>query len=177
LQKSLQLRDRALILFLLDTGVRASELCDLTVADVDLATGTARVRGKGHLNAGAGKLRLVRLGKRTRHALWLYLADRAVLATADAPVFATRAGETWNRIHLRTHLHRLGLRADVARCYPHRFRHTFALNYLRNGGDIYTLQQQLGHSSLEMVRRYLALAQADAEAAHRRASPVDHWRL
>ncbi len=59
----------------------------------------------------------------------------------------------------------------------HRFRHTFTINYLSNGRDPYSLQMMLGHSTLEMVKTYLELSQADLEKNHRQASPVANWRL
>ncbi|MBN1888992.1 MAG: hypothetical protein JW850_13440 [Thermoflexales bacterium] len=56
-------------------------------------------------------------------------------------------------------------------------RDTFSINFLRNGGNVFTLQTILGHATMKMVKKYLALAQADVEAGHRQASPVANWRL
>jgi site-specific recombinase XerD len=169
----LRVRDRALLLFLLDTGVRAAELCRLRVTDLDLKNGSATITGKSRLNSGQGKVRVVHFGRSTRKALWEYLTIRE--ANPEAPVFATTGGSFLDRRHLGRHIKRLAERAGIKGVSPHRFRHTFAINYLRNGGDIYTLQSILGHTSLDMVRRYLRIAEADCADAHRRASPVDNW--
>ena len=82
-----------------------------------------------------------------------------------------------NRDQLLNALRALGRLAGISGVNVHRFRHTFAVNYLRNGGDPWSLQMMLGHSTMEMVKTYLALAQADLEKNHQIASPVDNWRL
>lgn len=169
----LRQRDHAILLFLLDTGVRAAELCRLCIADLDLKNGSATITGKSRLDSGRGKVRVVHFGRNTRKVVWEYLIARE--AGPEAPAFATTGGGFLDRRHLGRHVKRLAERANLKNVNPHRFRHTFAINYLRNGGDIYTLQSILGHTSLDMVRRYLRIAEADCADAHRRASPVDNW--
>ncbi len=163
-------RNIAIIMLLLDTGLRASELCHARVGDVDLRGGHITVMGKGK------KERRVPFGARTGKAIWRYLSTRDGRLPTD-PLFLSRSGLELRRTDLASTLVQAGKRVGIDNTNPHRFRHTFAIYYLRNGGDIYTLQKILGHSSLEMVRRYLALAQVDLENAHRRASPVENMKL
>ena len=87
------------------------------------------------------------------------------------------AGQRMTNIAIRLLLTDLGRRVGIKNAHPHWLRHTFAVEYLRNEGDIFTLQMILGHSSLDMVRNYLQLAKADAKNARRRASPTDKWKL
>ena len=73
-------------------------------------------------------------------------------------------------------LRRLGKRVGV-HAYPHKFRHTGVTMFLRNGGNVFALQEILRHSSLEMVQRYVHLAQVDTEEPRRQANPVYYWGL
>jgi integrase/recombinase XerD len=168
-------RNTALLLVMLDTGVRVGELCRLKIRDVILKSGecTVTLFGSGRKT----KARQVYLGKSARRAVWLYLAEREDGQDGQAPLFVTTGGKAMTKFSVGLVLRRLGKRAGVANVHPHRMRHTFAVCYLRNGGDVFTLQRILGHSSMEMVRRYLLLANTDDAEAHRKASPADHWRL
>ena len=76
---------------------------------------------------------------------------------------------------LYTLVRRIGERAGVQHVHPHRFRHTFAITFLRNGGDLFTLQEQLGHADLTMVKRYARVAQIDVAKAHEKASPKSRF--
>lgn len=169
-------RDRAIILTLLDSGLRASELCSLTVADYDQKTGRLEVKHGVRGGAKGGKGRVVFLGKSTRSAMWRYLSEREELDDTD-PLFFAKFGRPLNKDALRQLIGALGEKTNVTKAYPHRFRHTFAITYLRSGGDVFTLQALLGHSTLEMVQHYSRIAEIDVEQAHRRASPADNWHL
>lgn len=161
-------RNKAILLILLDTGIRASELCGLRLSD--LADTSLRVMGKG------GKERFVPVTPMALAALVAYLETRPP-GKRHAPVFLSEDGNQLTRDALRRLVGRLGDRAGVHNVHPHRFRHTFAINYLLNGGDPYTLQMILGHSTMDMVKRYLYLTHKDVSSVHSRASPLIKWNL
>ena len=163
-------RNRVILLLLLDTGLRATELAELKLHQIDRRNQRVQVMGKG------AKERSVPFSARTAQALWHYMTSRKEFTQGDY-LFISKTKRHLNRHSLRKMLESLGERAGVSHVHPHRFRHTFAIQYLRNGGDPYTLQMMLGHSTLEMVKTYLRLAQVDLDIAHRRASPVDNWGL
>jgi len=126
------------------------------------------------LNGKGSKQRRVPISEATSQAIAAYLATRPN-ATITTPLFLSDRGARMSRNGLLQLFERLGERAGVAGVHPHRMRHTFAINYLRNGGDSYTLQAILGHSTLDMVKRYLNIAERDLVARHATASPVINW--
>lgn len=170
-------RDVAVILLLVDTGMRISELVGLTVGDVDRGAGQLWVTGKGN------KRRSVFMGVAARRALWRYLEADRHEAAAEEPLFAAVGGHCPGAGLTRSGAAQIVQKAGKAavitgvRCSPHTLRHTFAVNFLRNGGNLIELQMIMGHEDLAVLKRYLALAQADLAQAHRQASPADHMRL
>ncbi len=163
-------RNRAILLILLDTGLRASELCNARIHHLDLRNRRLRVFGKG------AKERTLPYSHNTGSALWRYLTTRPD-DPANAPLITTGEHQPLTRDHLYNTITSIAQRAGVHHADVHRFRHTFAINYLRNGGDAYTLQILLGHTSMDMVRTYIQIAQSDIEARHLKASPVANWNL
>ena len=159
-------RDKAILLLLLDSGLRVSELARLGVERIHFENGTAtaRVLGKGN------KERLVPIGREATRELRRYLDDRR-----SGWLFPGRNGKPLGTRRLEYLVERCARIAGVngKRCSPHTFRHTFARKYLLNGGDPFSLQQILGHSSLQTVRLYVNLWSTDIQAQHRKFSPAD----
>jgi integrase/recombinase XerD len=173
-KRSTSKRDRAIILTLLDTGMRVSELCGIRIKDYDSECGRLMITGKG------SKTRFVYLGKVSSQSLWSYMLERypSQKPPKDDPLFTDYYGiHPLTRQNVLQFIKRLGNNAGVINVHPHKFRHTFAIEFLRNGGNVFELQQLLGHSELDMVKRYVQLAQIDLETSARRASPADNWRL
>lgn len=168
----LAIRDQAIVRILLDCGLRRAELVTLDVADYNARTGQLVIRhGKGD------KPRTVIIGKRTRAALARYLARRGPVTPRDPLIANYHDGTRLLGDAIRQLLDRLGQRAGVPHVYPHRFRHTFAIEFLRNGGTELALQAILGHERRDTIRIYARLADVDITREHAHASPVDNWRV
>ncbi len=164
-------RNRAMVLVLLDSGVRLSELVNMRIRDINADTGYIRVLGKG------SKERVVRIGKVAQKALWRYLMCRG--RNDVEQLWLTEEGRPMNDTGVKSMVKRLKERAGVTgEGSVHRFRHTFALSFLRSDRNVFNLQYLLGHADLEMVRRYTsALGMEDALRAHETASPADMLNL
>ena len=157
------LRDEAVVLFLLDTGARADELCKLGLEAVDWDQRIARLFGKG------AKERYVPFSAHTARALRRYL-DRERRGETGR-LFESETGGGITPAGLLQLCKRLGGRANVE-LHPHKLRHTFAISYLRAGASVFALQKVLGHASLDMSLRYSALLTDDLVDAHAKHSPV-----
>lgn len=176
-RRATSLRDRAMMLVLLDTGMRASEICALRIDDYDRRAGKLVIRhGKGD------KARVVYIGQATRQALWRYIQDRVrrrdnTNIRPNEPLFATNTNQHMDRSQLLRMIRNCGQRAGVANVNVHRFRHTCAITMLRNGANALVVQEVLGHVDMSTIRIYVRIAEVDLEHAMRIASPVDIWRL
>lgn len=164
-------RDEAIILFLLDTGIRATELVSLNCEDIDHKTGAVLIRqGKGR------KDRTVYIGKKTQKQVFRYLIERGK-PDDNEPLWLSEKRDTrLTNAGLRQLLLRLGKAAKVKRVSPHTFRRTFAINSLRNGMSIYHLQRLMGHADIHVLKQYLDLAESDAKAAHEKYGVVDNLK-
>jgi integrase/recombinase XerD len=149
---------------LLDTGLRIDEALSLARSDVDLDNMLLRVRGKG------AKQRLVPMSIEMRKLLWRWLRNEP--GPTDSLVFASRGGSKLGQRNVLRYFKQFGARLHITgvRFSFHTLRHTFAVNYIRNGGDVFRLQRILGHSTLEMTRRYVNLQTSDLQAVHSKLS-------
>lgn len=160
------------MVLILDTGLRISEVIDLRKDQIDFHSGVLRVMGKG------GKERQVPFGTTAKQALWNYMARRGDVPDQDL-LFVNRYGGKLCRIWVQQAMRFLGRRVGIqgVRVSPHTLRHTFATNYIKNGGDAFSLQRILGHSTLDMVKIYVSLADQDVAMLHRKFSPMDRLGL
>ena len=162
-------RQQLVFLLLLDTGIRASELCGIELDDVRLDQDCLKVRGKGN------KERFVPICANTKKAILRYINTwRPEPASSQiSNLVLSEDGYTLTSGALLQMIKRLGKRAGVPRLHPHLFRHTFAVKYLMNGGDVMTLKNILGHTTLTVTQMYMHLADVHVQTQHAKYSPAD----
>jgi integrase/recombinase XerD len=187
----LQVRDKAILSVLLDCGLRATELCTLTIGNISLDAKDAYVRvlGKG------GKWGEVGLGESARRAVQKYIRQfrdptieyefsqvkqppqRYRQYYQQAPVIVSRTGKALTRVGLLQIIVRLGEWAHIkgVRCSCHTFRHTFSKLFMQNGGDVYKLSKLLRHASVGITENYLKDLQ-QSEARKGAKSVLDNLR-
>jgi integrase/recombinase XerC len=166
-------RDRAILELLYGSGLRVSELCDLNVDALDLAGGSARVRGKGN------KERVVPLGRKCVAAIhcWLQERHRVVHPKTGrqdpAAVFLAIRGARVGPRAVRSVVHTYGAsgagRADL---HPHALRHTCATHMLDGGADLRAIQEMLGHASLSTTQRYTHVSMEHLMRVYDAAHPL-----
>lgn len=163
----IHLRNYCMCSLMLDSGLRLHEVVVLTTDNLHIPEGYIIVDGKGN------KQRIVPLGLSTRKALFRYLSRRPGCASTDR-VFLMSNLEPVTDSTLRQMFRKLKKRSGIPRLRAHLLRHTFATRYLENGGDMYSLQQILGHTSLEMVKKYVHSTTRKTVPRFPEFSPLDN---
>lgn len=165
----LALRDRALLELLYATGLRVSELADLTLEDLHFEEGYLRCTGKG------SKTRIVPFGGQAGGRLTRYLKEsRPSLAREEGAreVFLTYRGKRFSRKGIwkliKTYAQRAGISKPVS---PHTLRHSFASHLLANGAPLRVIQEMLGHADIATTQVYTHVDQGRLRAVHARYHP------
>lgn len=163
-------RDKAMLLLLLDSGLRASEAVALNVGDIDMKSGSVTVhQGKQQ------KDRITFVGATVRKAIKLYLMERDG-PDAKAPLFVSeRSGERLTYFGLAQVIKDLRTNAGVL-FSAHSLRRTFAIGCLRGGMDIFVLAKLMGHADITVLKGYLDIVRDDLQTAHEKYGPVDNMK-
>ncbi|WP_346200040.1 tyrosine-type recombinase/integrase [Caldifermentibacillus hisashii] len=168
LRKFTGLRDYTLMLTLLDTGARISEALGIKVDDVLFNENRIFLRNtKTNLN------RYVPISEQLKSVLKQYLQIHNGMSEF---VFVNLSGKPIDKNSFRLIVHGYGKKAGIkgVRCSPHTFRHTFAKFYILNGGDAFSLMQIMGHTTMEMTKRYIRLFSTDIIEKHKKYSPLKY---
>jgi len=153
------LRDRAIIVLLYGTGIRANECATLKEEDIDLGNKTVRVLGKG------GHCRVVPLNREVLEVLEQYRQARGEISEKTG-FFRSRNGNQMSRNAIYERVRTLGRKAGISkRLSPHRLRHTFATHLVKEGVDLLTISKLLGHRQMSSTQIYLHLTAEDLRHA------------
>jgi len=160
----LGLRDRALLEVLYSTGIRVSELVGMNVEDIDLISGSIKVRGKGK------KERIALLGGEAQKALRTYLDERK--SSGEKAVFLNKLGSRLTDRSVRRMIDKYVKKCSIEQhISPHSIRHSFATHLLNNGADLRSVQELLGHKNLSTTQIYTHLSSKRIKDIYSKAHP------
>lgn len=163
------LRDKAILELLYATGLRASELAGLSIQDLNLQIGYLRCIGKG------GRERVIPVGQKAIDAVWQYLADlrpKLVGPPSGHHLFLSRTGKPLSRIEVWRLVRKYALRAGMPRgLSTHTLRHCFATHLLAGGADLRSVQEMLGHVSINTTQIYTHVDHQRLREIHKRYHP------
>jgi len=163
------LKHRCILLILYDNGMRISELTMIRILDIDFQGKIIRVMGKGQIE------RLVPITVYTRKQILRYIDQAHTrICPKDSPyLFANRDGEPISKNSVQQYMRRLLKRSGLeVKFSPHVLRHSFATQYLANGGNVFYLKAILGHKSLTTTLSYTRTLPKDIQDQHMKYSPV-----
>ncbi len=169
IEQALGLRDKAMIEVLYATGLRVSELVNLTLQEINLNHGVVRITGKG------GKERIVPMGEEAVEWIERYMKEaRQIILkgiTSDA-LFPARQGKAMGRHAFWHRIKRLTITAGINKSIsPHTLRHAFATHLLNHGADLRVVQMLLGHRDISTTQIYTHVAQARLHSLHAEHHP------
>ena len=164
-----QWRDKTLVLLLLDTGLRINEAISLTAEQIDFQQNTLLVPSNIAKNR---KYREIPISREISKRLKQLLDETEQYFGEGCQLFMNAYGDHFTADAFRRRLNRLKVKLDIPKLHPHMFRHTFARNYILNGGDLFTLQKILDHADIQTTRKYIQMDSEHIRQQHNKFSPV-----
>ena len=164
-----QWRDKTLVLLLLDTGLRINEAMSLTADQIDFQQNTVFVSSQIAKNR---KHREIPISREISKRLRQLLDETEQYFGEGCQLFMNSYGDDFTADAFRKRLNRLKIKLDIPKLHPHMFRHTFARNYILNGGDVFTLQKILDHADIQTTRKYIQMDSEHLRQQHNKFSPV-----
>ena len=147
----IEVRDMAIVELIYSSGLRVSEAIDIDITDFEEDMSFLRVIGKG------SKTRLVPLGKFAINAIKNWLTEREKIVNNTDALFLNSKGTRLSVRSVQIRLKKMALKQGLPPIYPHMLRHSFATHMLESSGDLRTIQELLGHSSLSTTQIYTKL--------------------
>lgn len=162
-------RDYCIILLTLDTGIRPNEAFNLLISDIDFLGKTLTIRKEV---SKTRRSRILPLSRQTLSVINKLISFKPNEWTRNY-LFLTVDGETMNSHMWAKRLYKYSQKIGH-KITPYDLRHTFAIMFLRNGGNVFALQHEMGHADLTMTKRYINLALSDVKSQHTKASPINN---